>query len=74
MEDFLMASAETIKRIRLKMGLTQTKFGEKFGVTRGAICNFEKGRGKPSLEIIIKILKIARNNKIKANIDEFSGN
>lgn len=32
-----------LKELRLTLGLNQEKFGEKIGLTRSAICNYENG-------------------------------
>lgn len=34
---------ERLKELRLALGLNQEKFGEKIGLTRSAICNYENG-------------------------------
>lgn len=33
-----------LKQIRLDLGLTQTEFGEKLGVTYGTVCRWENGK------------------------------
>ena len=42
-----MLLSERIKKIRKTENLTQTKFGEKLGVSRDVISNFESGRVEP---------------------------
>ena len=33
-----------LKQTRLDLGLTQTEFGEKLGVTYGTVCRWENGK------------------------------
>lgn len=46
---------ERLKELRLKKGLTQTELGEKVGVTKQTIINYEKGTTEPSFENLIKL-------------------
>lgn len=46
---------ERLKELRLKKGLTQTELGEKVGVTKQTIINYEKGITEPSFENLIKL-------------------
>ena len=41
---------ERIISLRKALGLTQEKFGEKIGVRRGTVANYEVGRNMPWLE------------------------
>lgn len=46
---------QRLKELRLKKGLTQTELGEKVGVTKQTIINYEKGTTEPSFENLIKL-------------------
>lgn len=49
---------QTIKGIRVNMGLTAKEFAEKLKVTEDIIYNLENDRTKPDVEIIDKILNL----------------
>jgi len=40
--------ADTIKRLRIKLGLTQEQFAAKVGVTFSSVNRWEAGRSRPS--------------------------
>ena len=40
--------ADTIKRLRIKLGLTQEQFAAKVGVTFSTVNRWEAGRSRPS--------------------------
>ncbi len=46
-----MKYMEAIKTLRLKMYLTQTEFGELFGVTFDTVNRWESGKNSPRLKI-----------------------
>lgn len=48
---------ERIKEIRVKLGYTQEKFGEKIGSARNTIANYESGNRCPSDAIIKSICR-----------------
>lgn len=52
--------AENLKFLRKKADLTQTKFGEKYGLNRGNIDSYEKGT-EPRLKAL---LEIASDNQV----------
>ncbi len=52
-------SPETIKQLRLRLGLSQEKFAHKIGVTMGTIQRWEKGTHKPS-ELTMEKIKTAK--------------
>ncbi|MDM1396543.1 helix-turn-helix transcriptional regulator [Myroides odoratimimus] len=47
--------SKKIKQIRIDCDLTQSKFAEKLGVTRGVIALIETGKNKPTVDILNKI-------------------
>ena len=49
--------AKQIKEIRKLMGLTQTEFAEKTGMTISAVSQIESGERKPAYETLQKIIK-----------------
>lgn len=49
---------ERIKYLRTNKGLTQTELGDKFGVTKTAVSNWEKNFREPNIETIDKLSKI----------------
>lgn len=46
-----MKYSEAIKKLRLKMCLTQTEFGELFGVTFGTVNRWESDTYEPTMKI-----------------------
>ena len=42
---------EAIKKVRLKMCLTQTEFGKLFGVAFGTVNRWEAGKYEPTMKI-----------------------
>lgn len=53
--------AENLKFIRKRADLTQTNFGEQFGLNRGNIDSYEKGT-EPRLKVLIQIAKTYKVN------------
>ena len=49
-----------IRELRLKRKMTQQDLGEKLGVTRVAVCNWESGVAKPRTEILPALAKVLR--------------
>lgn len=50
-----MDFAEKLKRIRLKMNLTQKDVAEILGITRTAYANYEQGLREPDLATVRKL-------------------
>ena len=67
----MMSSAITVKNMRNKLCLQQGEFAEKIGVTKSAVCNYEKGRATPSRPVIRELLRIARENNIDISVEDF---
>lgn len=49
---------QEIKNARLKLGISQAKLGKMIGVSKVAICWYEKGDRKPSLDNFIKLAEV----------------
>lgn len=56
---------EAIKKVRLKMCLTQTEFGELFGVTFGTVNRWESGSHEPTMKIKRMLLEYFKKYKIE---------
>lgn len=63
--------SKAVKRLRVKLLLTQSEFASILGVTRYCISNYELGRRSPRLQIVGKMLSVAREHKIEVNEDDF---
>lgn len=50
--------SKRIKEIRIMHRLTQTEFGELFGVKKSTVCSWEKGKSSSEDKIKIKMCKI----------------
>lgn len=53
---------ENIKTIRKSWGMTQTDFGKLFGLSRGAINQYEYGRSEPTIENMILLQMLTNVN------------
>ncbi len=49
--------AETIRRMREAMGLTQQRFGEVFKLTERQVWELENGKGNPTTETLTRLGK-----------------
>lgn len=56
---------EEIKKIRRCVGLTQTEFAEKIGVTKTCVSNWELGLKEPYPSNIKKIIEFCEERDIK---------
>ena len=48
---------ERIASLRKEMGLTQKQFGERIGVQRGTVANYERGRNIPNETVLLMICR-----------------
>lgn len=60
--------AERIKCLRKKAGLTQQELGDRFGVAKSTICQYENGNSTPNDDI-----KIAMANYFNVSMDYLMG-
>jgi DNA-binding XRE family transcriptional regulator len=60
-----------IKMIRQKLLMTQSEFAQKLSMSKQMISNYENGLYKPSMTVIKKLIKIAKDNDIDINVDDF---
>ena len=44
-----------IKRERMKNGMSQEQLGEKSGVSKNAICNYERNKRIPMVDVAFKL-------------------
>ena len=54
-----------IKRLRIKLGLTQEEFAEKIGISLQGLSNLERNRDQPTSSTIDKICKIFQVSPIE---------
>ena len=54
-----------IKRLRIKLGLTQEEFAEKIGISLQGLSNLERNRYQPTSSTIDKICKIFQVSPIE---------
>lgn len=50
---------QTIKGIRVNMGLSAKEFAEKLNITEDILYNYETGRTIPDVKFVDKILKLS---------------
>ena len=53
-----MELKENIKFYRKSLKLTQKELGEKLGVVRTTICEYESGRNEPDVKMLIRLADI----------------
>lgn len=49
--------AERVKELRIAMNLNQVELGEKLGVSKQSVSNWENDNIQPSIDMLIKIAK-----------------
>lgn len=59
-----MSINERIKMLRKEIGLTQSEFAKKIGVTESAICNYENGKRAISDQTLKSIYREFNANKL----------
>lgn len=62
-------TAEEIRAIRQRLGVSQSELAERMGLTRDAVANWENGRNSPNgaSEVLLRQLeKAAQSKKIPA--------
>lgn len=53
-----MAVNKKLKKFREKNNFTMRQVSEKLGVTESCYCLYEKGKRKPSFDVLVKLAKI----------------
>lgn len=49
---------QRIKELRKSLGLNQIEFGNRLGVTKQSVCNWENGNIQPSIDMLTRISKL----------------
>lgn len=65
-------SPQTIKDLRMKLGLNEKQMADLLGVTFGSIFNWEAGRNKPSEENLKKIIQLKNKVESQKNTQDFN--
>jgi DNA-binding transcriptional regulator YiaG len=60
-----MELSNKIKQLRTSLGFSQKKFAELLKIGQTTVAGYEVGRIKPSSDILEKMVKLAKTNKIK---------
>ena len=47
-----------VKELRVENGITQKQLAEKLHTTNSAVCDWEKGRSQPDLQMLANIAKL----------------
>ena len=53
-----MSVAENLRQLRLNSGMTQKQVAEKIGVTRQAVSNYESGRTRPDIDMLLRLSEV----------------
>ena len=67
--DFIFPKLAEIKRIREKIGWSQSELAAKVGISQSAIPKYENGRQIPSYEIAVKIFDLILEEDIKIDLE-----
>jgi predicted transcriptional regulator len=65
-----MSTAETIKKLRRTLCITQKEMSEEIGVTISTISCYEVGRRLPSYPTVRKIIALAKKYNINISLDD----
>ena len=60
-----MNYAELTKKLRNKLILTQTEFGELLGVSFTTVCRWEMGKNEPTTKQKRRIVELCKENNIQ---------
>jgi transcriptional regulator with XRE-family HTH domain len=52
-----MESAPLIREARARAGLTQQELAQRIGTTQSAVARWERGRARPSLETLLRVVR-----------------
>lgn len=66
-----MTPHELIKNIRYQLLMQQDEFAKKLGVTKAAICNYERGVRFPKMSVLKRLKELALKNKLNIQMDDF---
>ncbi len=66
-----MAIAESVKNLRLSLGMEQIEFAKLFNVAGGTVSNWETGRRVPRIPKLKKMVDIAKEHKLKLTMQDF---
>lgn len=63
-----MKFGEKIKKLRKDLRYSQKAFATLVGISQVAVSQYEHGQRDPSLRVVNKIIKFAKDNKIKIKL------
>lgn len=63
-----MNLGENLKKMRVSLRYSQRELAELLEISQTAISQYELGQKKPSLDVINKFLKFAKQNKLKLKL------
>lgn len=64
-----MTSGQNIRKLREKIGLTQTEFAAAIGVAQITLSQYERNARHPSVKKAKDIIKFAQKNGIKVDLE-----
>ena len=59
----LNTTANFVRRIRKRLGITQREFAQKIGKTRDAVANYETCRAIPPGDVVLKIQELENHHQ-----------
>lgn len=65
-----MASSDSIKELRKKLQMTQVELAQELGCSQNTISQYEHGVKTPSVKIAQKMVRLAKENKIKVTLTD----
>jgi DNA-binding XRE family transcriptional regulator len=65
-----MIQVNTIRELRLKIGMTQAEFAKLIGCKQNTFSQYEHGVVHPSIKIALAIIEVAKSKKIKVKLED----
>ena len=61
-------------KVRKELGINQTEFAKLCGIgSIQMVSQYETGRTLPKLEVVMKVIEVAKENAIDITLDDFGG-
>ncbi len=65
-----MTFSDNIKKLRLRLKMSQRAFSKALGLTPSVACYYERGHRRPGPKTIFKMIKLAKDNGIKIRFED----
>jgi transcriptional regulator with XRE-family HTH domain len=69
-----MKADTIIAKVRRELGINQTEFARLCGIgSTQMVSKYESGRTLPKLEVVMRVIEVARKNNIAITLEDFGG-